>query len=35
MTGTLRAASFARRRKPRPVRASLTRPSWPASQPLS
>jgi hypothetical protein len=35
MTGTLRAAAFARRRKPRPQRQSLTRPSWPASQPLN
>jgi hypothetical protein len=35
MTGTLRTAAFALRRKPRPVRQSLTRPSWPASHPLS
>jgi hypothetical protein len=28
MTGLLRAQAFARRRKPRPARDGLTRPSW-------
>ena len=31
MTGLLRAAAAARRRKPRPARDGLTKPSWRAA----
>lgn len=34
MTGLLHRQSVVRRRRPRPVRTSLSRPSWPATHPL-